>query len=225
PAAYEIDNYAELISYYDQVKLPPVKIAVTGSGKVAAGVLEIMTHMNVDAVEPEDFLNETFDYPVYTHLRGASLYARKDNGQFAREDFHNHPQDYACLFRKFLPKTDILMNGIYWDENIERLFEKTDVQSPDFKISTIADITCDIGGSVPIKLRASTIANSVYGVDKNTLEERAAFLSASETVDLMAVDNLPNELPRDASKFFGAHLEKYILEDLLSPEPSDILDR
>jgi alanine dehydrogenase len=224
PAANKLRSFQDLLQAYEKIKLPPIKIAVTGSGKVAAGIIEIMTHLDIEPVEPEDFFKNEFDYPVYAHFKGRSLYVRKDDGSFHRDDFHAHPQQYMCLLPQYLSKTDILMNGIYWDRNIPRLFEKSDVHRSDFRTSVIADITCDIDGSVPINVGSSTIADPVYGIDRSTLEKVAPYQNTREIIDVMAVDNLPNELPRDASQYFGVHFEKYILGELLK-EQSDILDR
>jgi len=225
PAAYGIRNYAELISFYDDLKLPPVKIAVTGSGKVASGILEIMSHLDIQSVEPVDYLSKEYEYPVYTHLKGNTLYERITDGGYDRESFHQHPETYRSLFQPYMAQTDILMNGIYWDKHIARLFEKEDALREDFRISVIADITCDTDGSVPINLGSSTIADPVYGIDRQTLAKTAPFLSAQQTIDVMAVDNLPNELPRDASKYFGAHFEKYVLDALLSGYDHELIDR
>lgn len=224
PAAHEVMDYDALKEAYGQVKLPNVKIVMTGSGKVAAGILEVMTHFDIESVEPEDFLTHQYDYPVYTHLKGGALYARKDNGLFHRDDFHANPEAYKCLFSKYIPQTDILMNGIYWDKHIARLFEKPDVARNDWRISVISDITCDIDGSVPINVGASTIADPVYGIDRKTLQKVAPYQNDRSIIDVMAVDNLPNELPRDASHYFGAHFEKFVLQGLLSGK-SDIIDR
>src|SRR6185436_4079370 len=107
-------------------------------------------------------------------------------------DFHNNPQDYKCLFRLYLSQTDILMNGVYWEKNIPRLFEIEDMQKEDFKIVTIADISDDRNGSVPLNISDSTIINPVYGVDKKTITVTEPYLPGS--VDIIAVGNLPNEL-------------------------------
>jgi saccharopine dehydrogenase (NAD+, L-lysine forming) len=224
PAAHNVPDYEELKEAYGQVKLPNLKIVMTGSGKVAAGILEVMTHFDIESVEPEDFLTHQYDYPVYTHLKGGALYARKDNGLFHRDDFHANPEAYKCLFSKYIPQTDILMNGIYWDKHIARLFEKPDVARNDWRVSVISDITCDIDGSVPINVGASTIAEPVYGIDRKTLQKVNPYQNDRSIIDVMAVDNLPNELPRDSSHYFGAHFEKFVLEELLSGN-SDIIDR
>jgi len=195
------------------MRLPNVKIAVTGSGRVAHGILEIMNLMGIHEVEPDDYLVRRFAYPVYTQLKGADLYTRKDNGKYKRLEFHEHPELYRCDFLPYAEQTDILLNGVYWDKNVPRLFEKEDVQAETFIIRTIADITDDKGGSVPINLGDQTIENPVYGIDIATLQKTEPYLRNS--IDIMAVGNLPNELPRDASRYFGEQLIKHVLEDLV----------
>ncbi|KAA5535116.1 alanine dehydrogenase [Taibaiella lutea] len=222
--AHACKDMDEMLKQYRYVKLPPVKIAVTGSGRVTAGILEIMHHWDIESVEPEDFLVKEYDYPVYTLLKGAALYENKNTGAYSRDDFHHNPEQYQCKFLPFTKAADILMNGIYWDKSIPRLFEKSDVANPEFRIKIMADITCDEDGSVPINLGSSTIADPVYGIDRNTIEKVAPFQNDKDIIDVMAVDNLPNELPRDASEHFGEHIIKYILPELLK-EKSDILDR
>src|SRR5690606_37157684 len=155
--AYACSDMQEMLMQYRHVKLPPIKIVVTGSGRVTAGVLEIMKHWDIQSVEPEDFLENHYEYPVYTLLKGASLYENKHTGTYSREDFHNHPEEYICKFKPFAQAADILMNGIYWDEHIPRLFEKEDIEQVAYQLNVIADITCDLEGSVPINLGASTI--------------------------------------------------------------------
>lgn len=222
--AHECKDMNEMLQQYRYVKLPPMKIAVTGSGRVTAGLLDIMSHWDIESVEPEDFLANEYDYPVYTLLKGANLYEHKENGTYSRLDFHNNPHKYHCKFSEFLSATDILLNGIYWDAKIPRLFKKEDIIKSDFRISVIADVTCDKDGSVPINIGSSTIANPVYGIDRQTFLQVSPFLSGNSSIDVMAVDNLPNELPRDASKHFGEHIIKYIIPELLKEE-SDILNR
>ncbi|MBA3830258.1 MAG: alanine dehydrogenase [Taibaiella sp.] len=224
PDAYRVSSYKELLASYQQIILPNLKIALTGSGKVAAGVLDIMTQLDIEAVEPPDYLTHQYEYPVYTHLKGSALYGRKDNSLFYRDDFHAHPEAYKCVFSDYVNQTDILMNGIYWDSKVPRLFDKYDIQRNDWRVKVIADITCDVFGSVPINIGAATIGDPVYGIDRRTLEKTAPFLPGKDTVDVMAVDNLPNELPADASEYFGLHFEKYVLGELLK-DHSEIIQR
>ncbi len=209
---HKIKDYRALIHTYFGLKLPPIKIAVTGSGRVAHGILEIMNLMDVQEVEPDEYLNNQFDYPVYVHLKGNNLYQHKTNHTYNRNHFHEHPEEYECLFEQYCAHTDILMNGIYWGPSVPRLFSMESLKRPDFKIQTIADITDDKHGSIPCNLGDATIQDPVYGVDRLSGEQTLPYIEGS--VDIMAVGNLPNELPRDASRYFGEQLIKYILDDV-----------
>lgn len=210
----DVQDYRTLIHTYFGLKLPPLKIAVTGSGRVAHGILEIMNLMDVQEVEPDEYLSRSFRYPVYVQLKGSNLYRNKYGKSYSRDDFHRHPDQYECVFPDYCSSTDILMNGIYWDAGIPRLFTMEAMQDPAFSIQTIADITDDAFGSVPCNLGDATIEDPVYGIDRITGNKTAPYLPGS--IDLMAVGNLPNELPRDASRFFGEQLIKYILPDLVT---------
>jgi saccharopine dehydrogenase (NAD+, L-lysine-forming) len=211
---YQQKNFQQLIHTYFGVKLPLVKIAVTGSGRVAHGILEIMNLMEIHEAEPEEYLTEKFTYPVYVHLKGSDLYRSSITNTYTRKCFHENPGEYECLFKKYLGQTDILINGVYWEEKIPRLFELEDISNEDFNITTIADISDDRNGSVPCNVGDATMENPIYGVDKLTGKTTLPYLPGS--VDVMAVGNLPNELPRDASRYFGEQLIKFILSDLES---------
>src|SRR4026207_764216 len=210
---YKQRSFRELIHTYFGLRLPNVKIAVTGSGRVAHGILEIMNLMGIHEVEPDDYLVRRFAYPVYTQLKGADLYERIDRGKYKRQEFHDNPEKYSCKFLSYAPQTDILLNGVYGDVNVPRLFEHEEIKANDFIIQTIADVTDDKNGSVPINCGDQSIEDPVYGIDRMTLQKTAPYLPGS--IDVMAVGNLPNELPRDASRYFGEQLIKYVLDDLV----------
>lgn len=209
---HQVKDYRQLIHSYFGLKLPPIKIAVTGSGRVSHGIVEVMNLMDVQEVDKTDYLTKQFEYPVYVHLKGADLYQHQQTGNYNRNDFHENPANYHCIFQPYCAQTDILMNGVYWEQQIPRLFSWADMQDPNFRITTIADITDDANGSVPCNLGDATIQNPIYGVNKLTGEKTEPYIS--ESIDMMAVGNLPNELPRDASRFFGEQLIKYVLEPL-----------
>jgi alanine dehydrogenase len=210
---YKQKSFQLLIHTYFGLKIPLIKIAVTGSGRVAHGILEVMNLMEIHEVDPEEYLAEKFEYPVYVHLKGKDLYADRITGSYIRKDFHEHPENYRCLFKKYISETDILINGVYWEEKIERLFEVDDLVKDDFRIKTIADISDDRYGSVPCNITDGSIENPVYGVDTKSGVVTDPYLSGS--VDIISIGNLPNELPRDASRYFGEQLIKYILNDLI----------
>jgi saccharopine dehydrogenase (NAD+, L-lysine forming) len=222
PRVYKHPSFKQLIHGYFGIRLPNIKVVITGSGRVAHGLLEVMNLLGIIEIEPEEFLSRNFAYPVFTQLKGSSLYRHKKNSGYNREDFHQHPGDYDCLFHSFAENSDILLNGIYWDPRMPRLFEWEDLLSSDFRLQTIADITDDKNGSVPCNLGDGTMQDPVYGVNKRTRERTPPYQEGS--IDVMAVGNLPNELPRDASRYFGEQLIKYVLEDLFK-EGSAVIER
>ncbi|WP_344977146.1 NAD(P)-dependent oxidoreductase [Compostibacter hankyongensis] len=213
--ARQCHDLRALSETYFGMKLPPLKIVLTGSGRVAAGALEVMGMLGIKDVPPEEFLISDYNYPVYTQLKGEKLYRRTD-GLYSREDFHRHPDRYTCHFLPFTTAADILVNGIYWEGRMAPLFTWEDMQQTGFRIKVIADVTNDREGSVPCNLGDAMLADPVYGVDRFTRQKTAPFLPG--TVDMMCVGNLPNELPRDASRYFGEQLIKYVFDDLLQGE-------
>ena len=219
---YRQQSFRELIHTYFGLRLPEIKVVVTGSGRVAHGALEVMNLLEIVEVEPDEFLERSFHYPVFVQLKGASLYAHARTGDYHRDEFHQHPEAYRCKFLPFAATADILINGVYWDRDMPRLFEWHDLADESFHIRTIADITDDREGSVPCNLGNASMDEPVYGVDRISRERTAAYLPGS--IDVMAVGNLPNELPRDASRYFGEQLIKHVLNDLLKGG-SAIIDR
>jgi alanine dehydrogenase len=222
PRVYLHPNFKQLIHGYFGIRLPNIKVVITGSGRVAHGLLEIMNLLGIIELEPDEFLSRNFAYPVFTQLKGAGLYRHKKNGKYNREDFHLHPESYECMFKPYTEAADILLNGIYWEPRVPRLFEWEDLLRPEFRIRTIADITDDKEGSVPCNLGDGTMEEPVYGVNRITRTITAPYEEGS--VDVMAVGNLPNELPRDASRYFGEQLIKHVLEDLFT-EGSRVIER
>jgi len=209
---YENKDYRHLIHTYFGLKLPKIKIAIAGGGRVAQGVLDIMNLMGILEVDPNEYLQRSFPYPVYTQLKGADLYRHKKNKTYDRDDFHFHPEQYSCRFLPYCTCTDILMNAVYWEKNMPRLFELKNV-SELFAIKTIADISDDENGAVPLNFGDRPMEDPIYGINKLTKEITAPYLA--DSIDIMAVGNLPNELPCDASRYFGEQLIKHVLEDMV----------
>lgn len=221
--AHACKDYAELRSLYTGLNLPPIKIAVTGTGRVGAGALELLHLAGVKPVTVEEFLFQNFDEAVYVELRSKDLYRHKQNRPFESSHFHAFPSEYVSTFHPFISVTDLLINTIYWDPSAPRFFSKEDMRSSDFSIKTIADITCDIDGSIPSTIRASSIAAPFYGYDPHTEMETLPFLP--QVVDVMAIDNLPCELPKDASREFSYNLLQYVMEQLITDQNSAMMNR
>lgn len=214
----------DLTTEYSKVKLPPVKIALTGRGRVSRGAMEVLAGMNIAKVSSEDFLDKKFDYPVYTQLNSNQYNKTKDGSSFNSKKFYDSPQDFDGDFLKYAKQADILIAGAFWDPNSPVLFSKKDATKSDFKIKVIADITCDIEGSIPSTLRPSTIEKPVYDYSAITGQEQPAF-SSERNITVMAVDNLPCELPRNASYNFGDQLVNNVLPHLFSGDKEEVIKR
>lgn len=221
--ASECKDFEELKSELKNVQLPPIKIVVTGAGRVGKGVKEILEALNIPEVETHEFLHLYFEEPVFTVLSTSDYNRRKADGGYDREEFYASPEKFESHFLKFAEAGEMLIAAAYWDPQAPRLFKLEDINSPDFSLSVIADVTCDIGGSIPTTIRASTILDPVYDVDRETGSVIPAFGSQT-SISVMAIDNLPCELPRESSRAFGQMLEQWVIPALLE-ENSPILER
>lgn len=216
PPVYNFRDYNALKRFYQMTEVPPLRIVVTGTGRVAHGALEVLDHLQIQHVEPQAFLKlGDLDEPVYTVLDVHHMYQRKSDGGFNQDEFFGNPGIYESTFAPYTHCSDLMINAIYWDPEAPRFFSREDMQAEDFAIQTIADITCDIDGSVPATIRPATIKKPVYGFDPVSGHEVEPYQAHS--IDIMAVDNLPNELPRDASEAFGDMLIDHVIDQLLHP--------
>jgi saccharopine dehydrogenase (NAD+, L-lysine forming) len=207
-----------------KVVLPPLKIILTGAGRVGRGAMETLDTAGIRKVSPADFLGRQYDEPVYVQLSSADYHSRIQGGHFNREEFHQHPDRYQTHFSDFTKVADLLMAGAFWNPDAPVLFTKEDMLAKDFKIKIIADITCDIGGSIPSTKKASSIPDPIYDYDPRTDSVQPP-LSNENFVTVMAVDNLPCELPRSASEEFGKDLIDRILKPLFTDDPEGIIER
>lgn len=202
-----------------------MKILVTGDGRVAHGAMETLGECNdIVEISPGDFLNRTFDVPVMCRIGPETYTVRKDGREFTFSHFVKHPEEYLSSFKPFTRVTDILITGHYWDPRSPVFFTREDMKEPDFRISVIADISCDIDGPIPSTLRPTTIADAFYGYNPVLEKEEPAF-SRPSNITVMSIDNLPGELPRDASHDFGKLLMNDTMNDLLTARDSPMLKR
>ena len=222
--AFECFDVNDLKLELRKVKLPPLKIILTGAGRVGKGSMETLDTAGIRKVSPYDFLTKTFTEPVYVQLSSGDYHSRKAGGHFNREEFHQHPENYESFFKSFTKAADILMAGAYWNPKAPVLFTREDMLEEDFRIKIIADITCDIDGSIPSTKQASTIVDPLYDYDPSTDTTHPA-LSNEKFVTVMAVDNLPCELPRSASDEFGRDLIDRVLPLLLGDDKDDVIAR
>ncbi|MEM8528572.1 MAG: NAD(P)-dependent oxidoreductase [Bacteroidota bacterium] len=217
-------DYAEAKAYYQSVDFPALKIVLTGTGRVGQGAAQVLRDMGIRGVRPKDFLAQSYEEAVFTQLVCHDYAERKDRQAFRKQDFFDHPEWFQSKFAPYTYLSDIMINGIYWDNHAPAFFTKEEMKKEAFRIKVIADVTCDIApvSSIPSTLRPSTIADPVFGYDPLQAAEVEAF--QAHTIDMMTIDNLPNELPRDASTAFGQQFTKHILPALLK-EKSEIIER
>lgn len=211
--AGECRDLEELKIELKKVALPPIKIVVTGTGRVGKGVLEILAILGIPQLTPTDFLENATETAVFVCLSSADYSRRISDGGYSQADFYSNPEGYESNFLRFAEEGEILIAAAYWDPNAPRLFELDDLRSTTFSLSVIADITCDIDGSIPTTRRASTILDPVYDVDRVTAEELPPF-GKQNSLSVMAIDNLPCELPREASAEFARQLRDWVIPEL-----------
>lgn len=221
--AVAINSFEKVKASYQNISFPPIRIALTGTGRVGQGCLEILRAAGIREVHPAEYLTGSFSEAVFVVLDSGDLNIRKTDGGYQQQEFFQNGELYETKFGAYAAKTDLMINGIYWDPKAPAFFTQDEMKQADFRIKAIADITCDIAphSSIPSTLRPSTIENPIYGYDTQTGKETSAFIDSS--VDVMAIDNLPNELPRDASEEFGTMFLKYILPEAIKPDRSTML--
>lgn len=223
PPAYETDDYVESIRLLSQLDLNRLRVVFTGNGRVADGIREVLEQMKLKECSPQEFISQPPRNAYFTQLTSWDLYHRKDGDPWDIQHFYNNHEAYCCEFDNFLPYTDILINGIYWEESMPPLFTVKDTKQSNFAIKVIADITCDVQGSVPITMEATNIYNPTFGWSKSEQKQVAPF--GEDTIDIMAVTNLPTELPKNASEEFGSLLLEHILPLVARRDKQSILKR
>lgn len=223
-AAHECHNRKEMEAELAKVVLPKeFKVVLTGFGRVGHGAREIMSLLPIKEVQPEAFLGEAQDGPVFTQLEVQHYNRRKSDGGFDKAEFYQNPEGYESDFFRFGASADLYIACHYYAEGAPYLFTREDAKLSDWRVRAVADISCDIDGPVASTIRPSTIANPFYGYDPQT--ESETDFRDPQAIAVMAVDNLPCELPYDASEDFGGELIKHVLPLLIEGDRDNILLR
>ena len=223
PAAYETNDYEESMALLKELDLGKLRVVFTGNGRVADGIREVLEIMKIKEASPQEFVSQPPKGAYFTQLTSWDLYHRKDGGEWDIDHYYKHHAEYCSEFDNFLPYTDILINGMYWEEDMPVLFEKKDTKSKNFDIKVIADITCDVEGSVPITMEATDIYNPTFGWSRS--EQKQVEPYGEDTIDVMAVTNLPTEMPKNASAEFGTLMLDHILPLLIDGDKDGIIKR
>ncbi len=221
--ANQCRDRSELEMELSRVRLPNIKILLTGGGRVANGVIEALGILKIRKVTPYEFLHCSYREPVYCQLHSKDYYQAKDGASWNSKDFYSHSENYVPTFLPYTKVCDLLITAHFWDGKAPKLFTKDQMKLPDFHISEIADITCDLDGSIPSTLKASSIAEPFYGY--NPLTEQVDIPFSKNSVTIMAVDNLPCELPREASEDFGKEFMERVADYLFNQDTEGMIER
>lgn len=207
-----------------KVELPnDTRIVLTGFGRVGHGAREILELLPIKEVSPDEFLTQNFDEPVYAHLEVEDYYKRRDGGEFDKGEFYSNPELFASSFPRYLSKADMYIPCHYWSAKADFIFTREDLKKDNVRLSVVADISCDIDGPVACTIRPSKISDPIYGY--NPITEQETDFMDEHAIAVMAVDNLPCELPLDASDHFGSELIKEVFPALLKDDKDKIIER
>jgi hypothetical protein len=223
PKASDLRDLEALTAAIKSVSLPPIKVVLTGMGRVGSGAAELLDAAGVLKVCPEHFMGRHFTGPVYTQIDVLEYNKRSDGLVGDKKDFFDNPEAYKSDFLKYTEESDIFIAGHFYGQGAPAFFKLKDIKNPLFKVSVIADISCDIGHPIPTTLRASTISDPIYGIDRETAKE-VDFMDPN-AIAVMAVDNLPCELPRDASEGFGAAFLTHVIPAFFNGDADGVLAR
>jgi hypothetical protein len=217
-------NRAEVESELKKVVLPKdFKCVLTGFGRVGHGAREIIDLLPIKEVTPEELLTLEFNEPVFAHLELEDYYGRIDGKEFNKQEFYSTPELYTSIFSRFIPQSDMYIPCHFWSSKSPVIITQQDLQIYNRRLSVVADISCDVVGPIASTIRSSKISDAIYGYDPHTGNE--IDFRNENAIAVMAVDNLPCELPKDASEDFGNELMKYVLPTLLREDPDHIIDR
>ena len=222
--AHECHDLEELEEHLHTYPLPNgLRIVLTGGGRVGKGAMGILERAGVVRVKPDAFLGNTFEGPVYTVLGSADLYEREDGQPFDKAAFHKDPTGHRSKFLPYVKLAKMYLACHYWDARGPKILSAQDLKDPALTLEVIADISCDIGGPIDSTLRATKIADPFFGYDPSTGKEVQA--GTKGTITVMTVDNLPAELPRDASDAFGRDLIERVLPSLINDDKENMIGR
>jgi len=222
--AHQCHDLEEVEQHLHAVHLPEdLRIVLTGGGRVGLGAMGVLERAGVRRTSPEEFLEAGSEGPVCTILGSADLYERVDGRPFDKTSFHLDPGGHRARFLPYARHAHIYLACHFWDPRGPKILSAEDLRDPRLSLQVIADVSCDVGGPIDSTLRASTIAEPFYGYDPATGEERPA--GTPGTITVMAVDNLPCELPRDASESFGWALLERVLPSLAVADTDGMIER
>jgi alanine dehydrogenase len=223
PKAETLSGKEDLVAKLKRQVLPPIKVVLTGCGKVGNGAKEILDAMKMKQVSLDNFLSKKYSEPVYVQIDVLDYNKRKDGKVVDKNDFYSNPTEYVSDFERFTKVSDIFIAGHFYGNDAPYILTREMLQANDCIIKVVADISCDVNGPIACTLKASTIAEPLFGYLPSEHREVDVFHPAAIVV--MSVDNLPCELPKDASEGFGEMLMKHVIPAFFNGDQDGILQR
>jgi len=218
PRAFEINNYEQVKKLISKQNFNKLKILLIGSGRASKGAIELLKHANIRQVSINDYLNNKYDEAVFCNISAKKHVERKDGKDSSYQDYILNPHEYNSKVKNYLYDTDMFIACHYWDPKFPKLFSSKQIN--EFKnLKIIGDVTCDINGSVPTTIRSTSISEPYYSINTDSMKEIEL---GNKGIAVMAVDNLPSELPRDASEEFGNSVISEILPYLIDKDDGRI---
>jgi alanine dehydrogenase len=223
PKAETLSGKEDLVTKLKRQVLPPIKVVLTGCGKVGNGAKEILDAMKMKEVSIENFLSKKYSEPVYVQIDVLDYNKRKDGKVVGKNDFYTYPAEYTSDFERFTKVSDIFIAGHFYGNDAPHILTQEMLQANDCNIKVVADISCDVNGPIACTIKASTIAEPLFGYLPSEHKEVDVFHPAAIVV--MSVDNLPCELPKDASQGFGEMFMKHVIPAFFNGDKDGILQR
>ena len=221
--AETLKNKEELVERLKRLVLPNIKIVLTGFGKVGMGAKEMLDGMKIKQVSVDDFLNKIYSQPVYTQIDVLDYNKRKDGKHLDNTDFYANPKEYDSNFERFTKVSDVFIAGHFYGNDAPYILTREMLQMPDCKIKVVADISCDTNGPIACTIKASTIADPIFGYLPT--DNCEVLYTHPGAIVVMSVDNLPCELPKDASEGFGEMFMEHVIPAFFNNDKDGILER
>lgn len=212
PSPQLLSGRIEFDQELKKIDVSQIRAVLTGWGRVGNGAEEVMEQLDLKRVSEEEFLLNPNEKGVYVHIDTPQMYKRIHDGKFDKSEFYSSPESYTSNLEQYALSANLYIAAHLWNAKNPILLNQAFFLN-NRNCSVVADISCDLNGPIACTIRASKIADPVYGYDVVTGLETT--YENDQAVAVMAIDNLPCELPKDASEDFGSEIIKNILPRLI----------
>ena len=218
--AHKINDYERIIKNLSEVRFPNFKLLITGDGRVNRGVQEVLEFTNIKKISPKEFVENNYQNPVYCNLDTKDYVIHKTSKPFELQHFIEFPKEYEATTFEYLKEADLYISAHYWEPSSPKIFTKEQIKQFS-KLKIIGDVTCDVDGSIPTTIKSTTIEEPNFYLNTETFLETN---KSKNNLAIMAVDNLPSELPKDSSTEFGNGIVNEVMPFILGKDDGRILN-